>query len=338
MPSTIPALPVFLLHPDQVVNAAAPLLAACFEELRAGFGLQSASAHTLAPDPDSAALIVAPIRAAGYGPCFEALRSSPVYRKYAHKLVVYCPEDGQLPAVRGLYPSVSRQWVRKGWALPAHYISTHIHKFSFRREELDHKDILFSFVGSSRTHPIREKIVQWRQPGGVVIDASAKDDKQYWWEKANKDELLNSFRDVTRRSRFVLCPRGVSASSIRLFETMEAAAVPVIVADDLELPLGPAWEEFSLRVPEREVDDIPKLVEQLEDRATEMGRAARQAWEAYFSPQTTVGSVVGWGQRLLARSHRRPLLLPVKEYTSPRSLKAKLHYALRRHLPSENAR
>jgi hypothetical protein len=332
MPTTIAATNVYLLPPDEVTKALPPLAQACFEQLRAGFAIQSATAHALASDPESAELILAPIQSAGYGPCFEALRSSATYRKHADKLVVYSPDDNQFPALRGLYPAAPRRWVRRGWALPAHYISAHIHQFSFTSEEIGKKDILFSFVGSSRTHAIRERIVRWRHPAAVVIDSSAKNDSQYWWEKTNKNQFVDSFKDVTRRSKFVVCPRGVSSSSIRLYEAMEAAAVPVIVSDDLELPLGPSWEEFSVRVQERDIESIPRLIEQLHDRATKMGSAARRVWETYFSPEATVASVVGWARLLLTHSHRRPTRLQVEEYTDVRLARAKLHHVVRKEM------
>ncbi len=321
---TPPAIPVYLLPPDHVTRSLPPLAGAGFEELRAAFALQAHTAHTLAPDPESAEIILAPIQVTGYGRCFETLRRSPIYRKFAAKLLVYCLDSNQFPALRGLYPGAQQRWIEQGWALPAHYISTHYHKFLFAPDELQHKDVLFSFVGSSRTHPLREKIVQWQDKRGVVIDSSSKNDQQYWWERPEKDHFSAMFREVTRRSKFVVCPRGKSPASVRVFETMEAAAVPVIVADDLELPLGPRWEEFSLRVREQDVDKIPNLIERRQDRAEAMGKAARAAWEAYFSPQATVGSVVGWAQLLLARSHRCPLHLRLQEYTDFHLLKGKL--------------
>ncbi len=242
---------VYLLPPAEVAANLPPGAADCYDQLLAGFALQTGSAHTLTPDPDDAEMILAPIRCGGYGPCFEKLRRSAIYRRHAARVVVYSPEDNQFPALRGLFPSVSARWVRTRWALPAHYVSGHIHQFAFRRDEIAAKDLLFSFVGSSRTHPIREQIVKWREPRGLVVDASAGTDPDYWWEKENREQLIADYREITRRSQFVLCPRGVSASSLRLFEAMEAGAVPVIVADDLQLPLGPAWEDFSLGVRER---------------------------------------------------------------------------------------
>lgn len=322
--------PVYLLHPSEVAADIPPEAAACYEQLHAEFALQTRTAHTLAPDPAEAEIILAPIAPSGYGPCFEKLRRSAIYRRHADKLVVYSPQDNQFPALRGLFPSVGGRWVRSRWALPAHYISSHIHQFKFRPEEMAGKDLLFSFVGSSRTHPIREQIVQWREPRGVVVDASARTDEAYWWEKKNREQLVAGYREITLRSQFVLCPRGVSASSIRLFEAMEAGAIPVIVADDLQLPLGPRWEEFSLRVPERDVATIPQLLERWEHRAAAMGAAARDAWEMYFSPGATVGSMIGWAGLLLGNFPRRPARICLGEYGDPRRLKSKLRRVLAR--------
>ena len=319
---------VFLLDPSLVVPGLPPLASASYEQLQRGFGTQVATAHQPASNAESADIILAPVQSTGYGLCLEDLRRSPTYRWHADKLIVYCPDDNQFPAVRGLYPSTTRQWVRRGWSLPAHYISSHIHRFHFDENELREKDLLFSFVGSSRTHPVREAIVGLMHPDGVLIDSSSRSEKSHWWEGPDPDRFFKSFRDVTRRSRFVICPRGVSPSSIRLYEAMEAAAVPIIVADDIELPSGPAWAEFSLRVREQDVASIPAVTELYDDRAIEMGWAARRAWEAHFSEQATIGSIVRWGWQLMSHSHRRSTTLKAAEYLNPRRFKAKMRRAL----------
>ncbi|HEY1581529.1 MAG TPA: exostosin family protein [Chthoniobacterales bacterium] len=328
MPPTTPPANVYLLSPAEVVKDAPAFAEACYDTLRAGFALQPAPRHTLASDPASAEIVLAPIQSGGYGPCLEALRRSAVYRSFADKLVVYSAGDGQFPAVRGLYTTVTGRWAREGWALPAHHISSHIHRFAFAPEELGAKDILFSFVGASRTHPIREKVVRLEHLHAVLIDSSAKTEK-HWWEKEDKERFVESFRDVTRRSRFVLCPRGVSASTVRFFEALEAGAVPVIIADDFELPVGPRWEECSIRVPEEEVANIPGLLEGLAKKAGAMGRAARAVWEDYFSPAATVNSFVYWARLLFLHSHRRSTGLIVEEYTRPGLVRAKLRHLLK---------
>jgi hypothetical protein len=61
--------------------------------------------------------------------------------------------------------------------------------------------------------------------------------------------------------------------------------VPVILSDDWIAPAGPAWEKFSIRVRESEYAAIPRLLEQREAEAIEMGERARQEWEEWFSDE-----------------------------------------------------
>ncbi|MEO8043835.1 MAG: exostosin family protein [Spartobacteria bacterium] len=318
-----------MIHPKEVTDSLPPLAEACYDALHACFAIQQRTTHTLASNPDAADFILAPIQGEGYGPCFEALRDSAFYRRHAAKLIAYSPDGNQFPAIRGLYPSISRQWVRKGWALPAHYISSHYPKFRFTEEEIRDKDILFSFVGSSRTHPMREKIVRWRHPRAALVDVSAGADPRYWWERDDRNDFVALFRDVARRSQFVICPRGISPSSIRLFEAMEAGAVPVIVSDKLELPLGPDWDKFSFHVREQEIEALPQMIEGWQDRAASMGATARKEWQEHFAPQAAVASVIRWSRLLLAGSHRRTLKLRLKEYTNPHFVKTKVRVHLK---------
>ncbi len=316
---------VHIVNPSLIINQPAIgfHITSSYEQLLEAFSNYSIIIHRLSTSLAEAELILAPIQGGGYGICLEKLRASSIYRDYGHKLIVYCPDDNQFPSVRGLYPSITKKWVRRGWALPAHYISAHIRKFTFDREEIQQKDILCSFMGASRTHRIREAVCQLRHPEFVLVDSSSRADKEYWWEKANKEEYFARYRDLARRSQFMICPRGISSSSIRLYEAMEAGAVPIILSDSLQLPLGPNWDEFSIRVRERDVFDLPTIVEQQRDRAPVMGRLARQAWEGYFSPQATANSIVHWASLLLQRSHQRSWELKLAELSHPRRLLSK---------------
>lgn len=326
-PGAVPPNIVHLLPPSEVVAGILTMSRACHEQLQSAFACQHATVHRLTDSPDEADIIIAAVQNCGFGPCFEKLRCHEIYHRHARKLIVYCPDDNQFPALRGLYPSIRKHWVGRGWALPAHYISSHIRKFHFRENETRKKDVLFSFVGSSRTHPVRERILSLRHPGGVLVDSNPRTDAQRWWEKQNREDLFATFRDVTGRSRFVICPRGESPSSIRLFEAMEAGAVPVVVSDAIQLPHGPAWGDFSIRVPERKVDSIPGVVESFRDKAAAMGRAARAAWEQYFSDAATAATVVWWALQLVRTNSSRPLALRCAEYSSLRRLRAKIRHS-----------
>jgi hypothetical protein len=108
--------------------------------------------------------------------------------------------------------------------------------------------------------------------------------------------------DYTRimiESRFVLCPKGLGSSTWRLFETLKAGRVPVIISDAWIPPLGPEWERFAVFVRESRIAEIPRLLEALEPRAVEMGLAARTAWEDWFSGSVVFHRSVEWCLQLL---------------------------------------
>ncbi len=93
-------------------------------------------------------------------------------------------------------------------------------------------------------------------------------------------------------ARFSLCPRGVCAGSIRLFESMKMGRACVIISDAWQPNDGVDWDSFSIRVPEAEVHRIPAILEEHADRAAEMGRCARLEWEKWFAPQVAFHRVV----------------------------------------------
>jgi hypothetical protein len=100
------------------------------------------------------------------------------------------------------------------------------------------------------------------------------------------------YAEVTKASKFVLCPRGLSPSSIRLFETMRIGRVPVILSDAWLQPLGPEWTKFSIRVAERDSKKIPKILEDREGEAMAMGELARKEWERWFSEEVLFHQLV----------------------------------------------
>ena len=86
------------------------------------------------------------------------------------------------------------------------------------------------------------------------------------------------------RSKFVLCPAGAGPASFRIFETLSAGRVPVILSDLWVPPSGPAWKDCAVFVKERDVDKIGGILEKEEERFPRMARAAREEMERWFAP------------------------------------------------------
>lgn len=104
---------------------------------------------------------------------------------------------------------------------------------------------------------------------------------------AEGDELERRSREFATSltgSAFVLCPRGIGTSSMRLFEALAAGRAPVIIADDWLAPPHVDWS-FAIRVPERRIHTIPDVLRAHADEAVERGDAARDAWLAHYSPE-----------------------------------------------------
>src|SRR5205823_9816563 len=128
---------------------------------------------------------------------------------------------------------------------------------------------LFSFMGCARNAEVRAKLSTIRHPRSFFQN-TAQDFDRILDRKMDRRERLDydrRYAELTKASKFVLCPRGLSPSSIRLFETMRMGRVPVILADGWVPPIGPRWDDFSIRVHERDFAMVPQLLEEREGKA-----------------------------------------------------------------------
>ena len=154
------------------------------------------------------------------------------------------------------------------------------------------REWLFSFRGSD-THPVRRKLFNtataWREFSSIVETGSFYN---------NTADEQNLFCEEILKSEFALCPRGIGCSSHRLFEALQLGRAPVIVSDEWTAPTGPNWDEFSIRLPEARVSEMPDLLKRMQPRAREMGLAARATWETWFSPGARVARTLESIQRI----------------------------------------
>lgn len=75
--------------------------------------------------------------------------------------------------------------------------------------------------------------------------------------------------------QFVFCPKGQGLSSYRFFETFHINSIPVLIADDVELPYEDnlSYTDFSIRIPEKRTDDFKYIESQLthyEDKLSQL--------------------------------------------------------------------
>ncbi len=233
-------------------------------------------AHQLTDSPESADLIL-------FTQChmllrdwrLKRLRDHPLRRAFPEKTLAYNEHDLPWCALPGVYvnmpartfaPRHQRAW---GYFVPPPAARNH------------DPDLLFSFLASNTTR-CRAPLFALRHPEAVIEEVHGF----RFWDPASEgfEQRRARFAAILARSRFVLCPRGNGTSSVRLYESLAAGAVPVIIADEWVAPPGPAWEEFSIRWPEGRVDGLIETIEAHCADWASMSSAARRAYDDYFSP------------------------------------------------------
>jgi hypothetical protein len=208
---------------------------------------------------------------------FSRLKNHPLVRRYRERCFMYNEHD--------------RPWC----ILPGVYCSMPRHRFDHRRQRAtryirllnpvdsrpsDQPDILFSFIGNSQM-PVRRQILQLRSSRAILEESSSFNP---FFSTGTTDRHVR-YAEILRRSKFIVCPRGCGTSSIRLFETLRAGRVPIIVADQWIAPEGPDWCSCSLRVSERDVAQIEALATQAEPRWSEMAANAHRIWNEWFADE-----------------------------------------------------
>lgn len=229
---------------------------------------------------------------------FESLRANEVWRRFPEKSFGYGETDNVPSFLHGVYSSATwtkgmfnrmqscgypghRAWCQN--SLPANAPFYHAPKA-----------YLFSFVGR-KSHPVRKRIFRASWPGKDVL-VMDQTDKYRHFEETNHDKknLQAEYWEALARSKFALCPRGAGASSIRLFEVMQAGVAPVIISDAWKPACGPDWDEFAIFIPERKVTQAYEILKRHEDEFLERGRLAAAAYQKWFSDEAA------WGQLLAA--------------------------------------
>ena len=263
-------------------------------------------AYELTDDPSSADLI---LMLGSFGVNPRDLLDHPIYKAFPERCAVYTEDDNYLPLAPGVYCSAHRdEHSRAGRIFSYSYVSRNGRYQNPYLAETGSalpaapaadRRYLFTFQGGS-TSLVRKRLFNLKfDRADVLIENTSR---YYHWDDSQPDRQARqlAYAQTVASSYFVLCPRGAGLGTIRFFEVMAAGIAPVLLADDYELPPGPAWDTFLLRIPERELARLPALLEAQVATAAERGRLARQAYVEYFSVEREVDRII----ELAARSLR----------------------------------
>lgn len=218
------------------------------------------------------------------------IRQTTEFRQYPEKCMVVSEMDLPTYFLPACYASNRNFWLSRGRSKSIPYIMTQhaepnhfIKDFTFTNSQR----YLYSFKGGS-TSWIRKKLFKMNHNfSDVLIEES---NHYHHWNYDNsyrdqKENLMQQYAKLIDESLFFLCPRGAGVSSIRLFEVMQAGRVPVIISDDW-IPIdGIPWDEFSIRIAEKDLQKLDQIVRSREHDAKQLGMKARQAWVSFCSKE-----------------------------------------------------
>ena len=221
---------------------------------------------------------------------FINLRKNKIWLEWPDKCFVICERDHPPLFLHGLLSSAKKSWPFQSRFRGCGYVFHQLFFPNKMPEKLNEikplkKDYLYSFIGRP-THRIRHKIIAMPREEDVIIeDASTRYDHFDLEQRGNGDSSRAYYWDIASRSKYALCPRGYGASSIRIFEMMEAGVAPIIISDEWVPPWGPNWKEFAIFVKEKNIKNIYQIVKSYESEFEQRGLLARKAWEDYFSQE-----------------------------------------------------
>mgnify|MGYP003111961291 CR=1 FL=1 len=94
----------------------------------------------------------------------------------------------------------------------------------------------YSFVGSFRTHPVRERVYDFlkNKKNCFILDTGG------WHFESDikkQEDNAQKYIEVLGNTRYSLCPRGTGPSTIRIWESMAMGSKPAILSDYLKMPL-----------------------------------------------------------------------------------------------------
>lgn len=238
--------------------------------------------HALCEDPHNADAIVFVENTQFDDVMFNTLTTHELVQKYPDKVFMYNEMDKPWDVLPGLYTCMPANTYTQKRQQAFAYLSTpnqYINKVHLQSTE---RQYLFSFIGAM-SHKCRRRIMDLDSERAYLQNTS---DFNVWnTTEAEMESRAKNYAQVLSTSHFVLCPRGIGTSSIRLFESLEAGRAPVIISDQWVPPHETNWD-FAIQVKQKKIHTIPALLASQEDEAVQRGDAAREAWLAHYAPST----------------------------------------------------
>lgn len=218
----------------------------------------------------------------------KALRQHALFPRHLHKTFALWDAWNTPRLLPGVYVNATRpNWLgrfRTGSYALLHqdFKNPHTESPEIKPRPERNPDLLFSFLGRN-CHPCRDAILKAKYSRRDVLVEDTTHFNAFTHSPEGKAADQLRYFEICQRSKFLLCPRGVGASSIRLFEALRLGIAPIIVSDAWLPCAGPDWKRCAIFVKERHAGRLEDIVSEYESRWREMGVAAREIHDAFFA-------------------------------------------------------
>jgi hypothetical protein len=228
-------------------------------------------------------------------------------KKYPDKTFMFNPHDVPWAILRGLYANIPKDQFDEKYLASAPYFEI-VNKYIYCDFSKD-PEHLYSFYGAPSSG-IRKKIFKMKHhPRARILHSM----QHMFFEKGEKPQLPQvQYAELMTNSKFVLAPRGIGTSSIRLFEILQAGRVPVVLSDRYVFPKGMDWKKFAIIVPEKDIDRLPEILEREEASWPERSAAAKKTWDDHFAPQSVFHYFIENIRELKRHDHRMSTSLRIR--------------------------
>jgi len=153
-----------------------------------------------------------------------------------------------------------------------------------------------TFQGSCLTNPMRLKLKDvFNSISG--LKTFFKDIGCYFYQcdpsliESMKMNYINNIID----SKFVLCPRGGGMNSERFFETLSLGRIPILISDQVKLPLEGliSYDQCVIKIPEKDIFNIEKYIHKFlsNNNLRESSIYSKEIFDNYFS---NINTFVDW--------------------------------------------
>jgi hypothetical protein len=283
------------------------------------------TAHSLTEDPVDADIILFAETYNGLDPHFIKVIRHPVFRRFPSKCVLYHISDVTLTLCRTISPSIDRYNCNLHLRQSFSYIvriheNLHIDQIPEAAILSKRRRHLFSFTGEISTHPVRSAILDLvDHPEAHLRHVPQRSSTIMSVQECRSHQ--ESYLQTILDSEFVLCPRGIGPTSMRLFEVMQLGRVPVVIGDNW-LPVADVpWREFAVFIPENDIKNLPTLLTQNRHLSTEMGKRARAVWLETFAPHHCFDQLIKRANTLIKTPQTlKDTLLDIHSLLKPRNL------------------